>query len=113
MVYATPVDVRLSEHDQVQPDLLAIRRDRRHIYRGHTVHGAPDIVVEILPPSNPGYDEVEKRRLVDPVERTLTILRPGGDSYEPVAPEGGVLCSTAIVDFTIDPAALFALLAGE
>jgi hypothetical protein len=47
------------------------------------------------------------------VERTLTILRPGGDSYEPVAPEGGVLCSTAIVDFTIDPAALFALLAGE
>ncbi len=63
MVYAAPVDVRFSSRDQVQPDLLAIRDERLGIYRGHTVLGAPDIVVEILSPPSAAYDEVEKRCL--------------------------------------------------
>jgi Uma2 family endonuclease len=120
-VFSAPVDVRFSEHNQVQPDLLAIRRERLDIYQGHTVHGAPDIVVEILSPSNASYDEVEKRQLyaaagvpeywiLDPRVRRLTILRLSGDEYEAVEPVESLLRSTAVVDFDIDPADLFAKL---
>ncbi len=121
MVYGAPVDVRFSGVDQVQPDLLAIRQERLGIYRGHTVHGAPDIVVEILSPSNPAYDEVEKRRLyaaggvpeywiVDPEARRMTILRLTGEEYELVPENDGWLRSTAVIEFDIEPAALFARL---
>ncbi|CAN5532808.1 Uma2 family endonuclease [soil metagenome] len=124
MVYAAPVDVRFSGVDQVRPDLLAIRRERLGIYRGHTVHGAPDIVVEILSPSNPAYDEVEKRRLyaaggvpeywiVDPEARRMTILRLTGEEYHVVEPVDGNVRSESIVDFAIDPSELFARLTAE
>lgn len=118
-VFAAPVDVRFSATDQVQPDLLAIRKGRLGIYQGHTVRGTPDIVVEILSPSNSRYDEVEKKRLyasggapeywiVDPKLQALMILRLTGSGYIEVEPENGLLRSTAVADFTIDPAALFA-----
>ena len=81
--------------------------------------GAPDIVVEILSPSNRSYDEVEKRQLyvsggvpeywiVDPERRHLAILKLVDDHYEPAPIEGTRVRSTAIVDFEIDVAALFA-----
>ena len=62
--YFAPVDVRFSTHNQVQPDLLVISHERLDIGRGNTVYGAPDIVVEILSPSNRNYDEVEKALLL-------------------------------------------------
>ena len=117
-VFATP-DVRFSESDQVQPDLTAIRDERLGIYRGHVVHGAPDIVVEILSPSNSRYDQVEKKRIyevggvpeywiIDPKLQTLTLFRLIDGRYVEIGAEDGVLRSTAITDFTIDPVALFA-----
>ncbi|MGE3796984.1 MAG: Uma2 family endonuclease [Thermomicrobiales bacterium] len=123
-VYAAPVDVRLSPYDQVQPDLLAIRQERLGIYHGHVVHGPPDIVIEILSPSSPGYDKVEKRRLyasagvpeywiVDPESRQLMVLRLSGSDYESVAEQNGRLRSTSILEFEIEPAALFARLSTE
>ncbi len=122
-VFATP-DVRFSEIDQVQPDLVVIRSDRLGIYEGHIVHGPPDIVVEILSPSNARYDQIEKRRLyekygvseywiVDPKLQMLTILRLTDGVYVETEPENGLLRSTAIVDFTIDPEALFARVSNE
>jgi len=117
--YASPVDVRFSPTDQVQPDLLAIRKDRLGIYKGsHVVHGAPDLVIEILSPSTARYDQVEKRQLyeengvpeywiVDPERRQLIILRLTDAGYVAVEPESGFLRSTAIVDLTVDPVALF------
>jgi Uma2 family endonuclease len=117
--FAAPVDVRFSATDQVQPDLLAIRKDRLSTYQGHIVQGHPDIVVEILSPSTSRYDEIEKKRLyasagvpeywiVDPKPQTLTIFRLTDSGYIVVEPENSLLRSTAITDFTIDPAALFA-----
>lgn len=120
-VYYAPVDVRFAEDKQVQPDLLVIRRDRLHIYQGNTVHGAPDIVVEIISPSNPAYDQVAKLHLyeaagvpeywlVDPAARTfrMLVLRDGG--YVPVEPVDGRFHSTVVPGLTIDPAAIFAAL---
>lgn len=123
-VYYAPVDVRFSTHDQVQPDLLVIRRERLEIGRGNTVHGAPDIVVEILSPSNGKYDEVEKARLyaeggvpeywiLDPVAHVFRMLALVDGRYVPVTPEAGLLRSTVVPGLVVDPAELFANLKSE
>jgi Uma2 family endonuclease len=81
-----PVDVYLSERDVVQPDLLFISNARRGIIAEDGVHGAPDLVIEILPPSTAPLDEGSKRRvyalsgvkelwLVDPLENCIRKWR--------------------------------------
>jgi Uma2 family endonuclease len=118
-VYTSPVTVRFSTYTQVQPDLVEIRNDRMHIFPINIVHGAPDIVVEVLSPETSQYDQVEKKRLyerngvpeywiLDPKLQTLTLFRLIDGRYVESEAEDGVLRSTAITDFTIDPVALFA-----
>ena len=43
-----PFDVAIDEHNTLQPDLLFVSHARRHIFDGHGVTGAPDVVVEVL-----------------------------------------------------------------
>jgi Uma2 family endonuclease len=63
-VYAAPADVVLSDFDVVEPDLLFVSSERRGILRDQ-VHGAPDLVVEIVSPASRRADEVTKRHLYD------------------------------------------------
>src|SRR5687768_9995369 len=58
-VYTFPVTVRFSAYNQVQPDLVAIRNDRMEICPINIVHGAPDIVFEVLSPETSQFDQVE------------------------------------------------------
>jgi Uma2 family endonuclease len=53
-VCAAPFDVLLPGNlaTPVQPDLFFISRARLHIVKGRLIEGAPDLVVEILSPSN-------------------------------------------------------------
>lgn len=62
VLYA-PCDVILSEFNTVQPDLLFVAEERRHIITGRACEGPPDLVIEILSPSNPEHDLVTKREL--------------------------------------------------
>ena len=50
-VRTAPLDVKLTENDTVQPDILFIKKERESIIDG-IVKGAPDLVIEILSPSN-------------------------------------------------------------
>jgi len=115
-----PVDVRLSPHSVVQPDLLFIRNDRLHIY-GPTgpVEGAPDLVVEIVSPSSQVMDRVRKAALyadsgvseywiVDPEKREVQVLVLAQGRYEPVESDAGELPSTVIPGLVVDPDVLFA-----
>jgi Uma2 family endonuclease len=119
-VYAAPVDVRLSPHNVVEPDLLFIRQDRLGIY-GPTgpVEGAPDLVVEIISPSSRTMDRVRKAALyadsgvpeywiVDPGKRQVEMLVLAQGQYEPVEPEDGRLQSSVLPGLAVDPASLFA-----
>ncbi|MEY4579411.1 MAG: hypothetical protein RL701_4114 [Pseudomonadota bacterium] len=86
------VEVRLSEHVIVRPDLAGWRRERLPNPRGvRPITVVPDWVCEILSPSNAAHDRVTKRTLyasagvayywlVDPAERVLEALalRDGG-----------------------------------
>ena len=84
-----PYDVVLSETDVLQPDVLFVKSERRHIITLRGIVGAPDMVVEILSPGGAGYDQrkrdiyaahgVPYYWLVDPVQYTLTtfVLQEG------------------------------------
>ena len=63
-VVTSPVDVALSEHDIVQPDILFMRAGRTHLI-GKIVKGAPDLVVEILSDSNRRHDVRTKYALYE------------------------------------------------
>ncbi len=43
-----PFDVAIDEHNTFQPDALFVSSERRHIFDGHGITGAPDVVVEAL-----------------------------------------------------------------
>ncbi|MEY4582827.1 MAG: hypothetical protein RL701_7530 [Pseudomonadota bacterium] len=80
------IDVQLSAHKVVRPDLAGWRRERLPSPWGvRPITVAPDWVCEILSPSNVSYDRVTKRELyaragvpffwlVDPAERVLEAL---------------------------------------
>ena len=81
----SPLDVHLPSGDVVQPDLLFVATANEGICR-EWVHGAPDLVVEVVSPTHPERDRFVKRRLyarsgipeywiVDPTERSGEVLR--------------------------------------
>ena len=117
-----PLDVLLSEHDIVQPDLLFISNERAGIVKEPNVHGAPDLVVEILSDSSRQRDEILKRHLyersgvleywlVDPIRRTLRVLRRSGVGFlaaqEVSAAAGDVLTTPLLPGFEIRVSEIF------
>lgn len=117
--YFAPVDVRLSPHDIVQPDLLFILRDRLDIYLPNgVVEGPPDIVVEILSPSTRGIDQIRKAALyarggvreywiADPDAPFLTVYSLRDGVYEAVSHQDRMQPSLVLQDLAIDLDALF------
>lgn len=92
-VFASPVDVQLSDHDVVQPDIVVVLDARREILHRSRIIGAPDLVIEILSPSTRSRDCREKRQLyethrvseywiVDPETRLVEQLRWVGDDFQ-------------------------------
>ena len=92
-VFIAPLDVIMSPTRVVQPDLIVVRPNNREILRDH-IYGVPDLLVEILSPSNRKHDSVLKRRLyarnrvpeywmVDPDQHTVEVLEllDGGLSF--------------------------------
>jgi Uma2 family endonuclease len=61
LVYWAPIGVFMPGCDPVQPDLLLIRTERAGIVRDRRVYGVPDLIAEVLSPSNPQQDIDLKR----------------------------------------------------
>ncbi len=107
-VFVAPVDVYLPSGDVVEPDLVFVSAARREIVRDQ-VRGVPDLVVEVLSPSNVARDRGLKRELyarngvpeywiVDPVGRTIEVLCYLGGSYTRAGLYGG---ADALVSATL------------
>jgi Uma2 family endonuclease len=62
-VYDAPVDVFLTETNVYQPDLLFISNKNRHLLNADGIHGAPDLIIEILSPSTSRLDMGSKKRV--------------------------------------------------
>jgi len=92
-VFIAPVDVVFDEHTVLEPDLLFIRSARAPIVGEKAIHGAPDLVVEILSPSSFYHDlrvkmslygkfGVEEYWIVDPEKETIEQYRIAGAKLE-------------------------------
>jgi Uma2 family endonuclease len=65
-IFSAPFDVFLDEYaNAVQPDLMFISKEKLSIVKDDGVHGVPDLIVEMLSPSNEKYDLVKKRDLYE------------------------------------------------
>ena len=61
VVYTAPIEVHLPAIAQpVQPDILFIAADRRHMVRDKFIEGAPDLIVEVTSPSTARADRKVK-----------------------------------------------------
>lgn len=120
-VYFGPLDVILDEDTVVQPDLLVIRKERLSILKREGVRGAPDLVVEVLSPSNAHRDRGIKRQLygrygvqeywfVDPQEHTVevTVQQNGALQTVGIAKDGEGVRSALFPDLFLEVASLFA-----
>ena len=86
-VFNAPIDVILTQHDIVQPDLVVVTNPGQISARG--IEGPPGLLVEVLSPSTMTYDRATKSRryaalgvphlwFADPVARRLECFRLDG-----------------------------------
>lgn len=89
--FIAPTDVKLSESDVVQPDILVVC-DPGKITESH-IEGAPDLIVEVLSPGTSAKDLRDKKALyeragvreylvVDPLEQYAIRFLHGADGYD-------------------------------
>jgi len=85
-IFPAPMDVVFTEHDTFQPDLLFITKERLNIIGENKIEGSPDLVVEILSPSNDVNEMSYKKHiyeitgvkeywLVNVEKQTLTLYK--------------------------------------
>ena len=87
-VFFAPIDLYVDNKNVFQPDLVFIANENRHIITERAIEGVPDLVVEIISPSNVFSDRYTKKKIyqkigireywiVDPANRTLEIFVAG------------------------------------
>lgn len=122
-LFIAPLDVVLSHHDVVEPDLLFVGGDQQEILTPANVQGAPALVVEIFSKSTRKKDAQTKRRLyertgvreywlVDPELDLVQVFRRTDDgrytkAAELTAEDGHSLTTPLIDGCAIDLRALF------
>lgn len=117
-VRVAPLDVYLSNHDVVQPDLLYVSRQRQGIIQANGVHGAPDLAIEIISPSSVSLDKIKKRDLyarsgvrelwiVDPDLRVFEIHRLADGEPIQIRREGDRIVSAVLPDLEIEVSSIF------
>ena len=95
VVLWAPMDVVLSEENVVQPDILFISNQRRHIIVENNISGAPDLVIEILSPGTADRHRglklgvyarygVQEYWIVDPNESSVEVMELGDQGYSTV-----------------------------
>jgi Uma2 family endonuclease len=95
-IYAAPTDLILTPTTIVQPDLIFIGNDRRHIITERAIEGTPNLLIEILSPTTHRTDRLTKAQLyakhrvphywlVDPDQRTLEAYELVIDHYDLIA----------------------------
>lgn len=112
--FTAPIGVILSSHDVVQPDFLFIRAERvAALMRERRIHGAPDLIIEVLSPGNITEAMAQKPEYVeiDPTQRTATVYRHEEGAYgTPVL--HNVTCTVRLTCLPDLPLPVAALLAG-
>ena len=115
-----PLDVKLSDYDVVQPDILFVSKDRRHTIAQNFISAAPDLAIEVLSPSTQDRDKELKLKLklyaefgvreywiVDPIAESVRVLQLGPESYDDVTYASGSLSSSVLEGLSLDLSQIF------
>ena len=119
-VVASPLDVFLSDEDVFQPDIIFVSIERLNIVRSNGVHGAPDLVIEMLSPGTERIDRTlksERYEMFDvreywqanPIAKTILVLRARDGAFERVGlfTEGMTLETPLLPGLRVDVSAVF------
>jgi Uma2 family endonuclease len=124
LAYAStaPIGVLMPNCDPVQPDFVIVLQEHAGIIRDRRIWGVPDLIVEVLSPSNAAYDQrikltayaaagLPEYAIVDPQTRTLTHYRlepPGRYAIAAEAGAGATVTFDCLPSIRLAVAALFA-----
>lgn len=101
-VFYSPIDLFFDDKNVFQPDLLYISEKNKEIISDRGIEGAPDLIIEIISPTNSFIDRYTKKTayfkfgvpeywIVDPANKTLEIYDDDTDKpYLYLAGEGMV-----------------------
>ena len=64
-VLCAPMDVYFDDQNVLQPDIIFISNENKHLIHEDGIHGAPDFIVEILSPSTAYQDLKEKKQIYE------------------------------------------------
>ena len=116
-VFVAPLDVVLADDVVLQPDVMIVSAARMQVVGPTHIHGAPDLVVEVLSDRTRKRDETVKRKLyerygvneywiVDPAGNIVKIYRRDADSFTRVSEisieSGGMITSPLLPGFSLD-----------
>ncbi len=118
-VFFSPIDLYVDTQNVLQPDLVYISPLKKKIISQRGIEGAPDIVVEVISPSNSFVDRNTKKQkylaigvqeywILDPGNQTLEIYTPQ-DHNQPILYLAGQGTVTTILnkDFQFELAEVF------
>ena len=99
-----PYDVYLDQKNAFQPDLIFISNENLYKIEEDGLHGAPDLVIEILSPSTAKYDLKKKKTvyercgvkeywIVDPATKSVTGYALRENHFVEMASQAGVIDS--------------------
>jgi len=120
-IFSAPVDLNLDEYNAFQPDLAFISNERSFLIEdGDYIHGAPDMVVEIISPGSIKKDRVIKKDLcerfaireywlVDPLNKSIEIYTMQADKYmlHDLQEIRGKISSTVLTGFELELTNIF------
>jgi len=118
-VLCAPCDVYLDDQNVYQPDLLFVARERAEPIRDDGIHGAPDLVIEILSASTAAIDRRKRGHFaaagtiefwqVDPALRQIQRFVFAENTVKPVAliDEPETFSSPLFPDLVIDTKDIF------
>lgn len=110
-----PMDVVFTEHDTFQPDLLFITKESLNIIGENKIEGSPDLVIEILSPSNDNSEMSYKKHiyeitgvkeywLINVEKQTLTLYKQVDNElrWQRDIQKSGILKSEIIQGFELE-----------
>ncbi|HXL54850.1 MAG TPA: Uma2 family endonuclease [Chitinophagaceae bacterium] len=95
-------DVYFSKRNVCQPDIIFIVNENLHKIKKNGLHGAPDLVIEILSPKTAKYDLEDKKDVyerygvkeywaVDPVSKQVYFFKLVNDEYIEVETKSDII----------------------
>lgn len=115
-VFFAPIDLYIDQRNVFQPDLVFISSEKKNIITNRGIEGVPDLIVEIISPSNVFTDRNRKKKvyqqigvreywIVDPANHTLEVYKhdqPDADVPHLYLVKEGEVSSSVLTNLKFD-----------